>query len=76
MRAIATSPMTCTAAHMQIPRYTDRHVVPVQYTWHSTVAGHRLNAEYLLYGTCRFAVSVDGRPGTAVLTMKFSYRMQ
>lgn len=75
LRAIATSPMTCTAGHMQL-RYHDRHVVPVQYTWHSTIRGHATNVEYLMYGSCKFQVNVGGKPGTAVLTIKFSYVMQ
>jgi hypothetical protein len=75
VQAIATSPMTCEAGHMQLS-YTDRHVVSVDYTWHSTVRGHSANTDYVVFGSCRFSVNVGGRSGTAVLRFHFDYRMK
>lgn len=75
VRAIATTPMTCEAGHMQLP-YSDRHVVPADYRWHSTVRGHATNTDYVLYGSCQFGVSVGGRAGTAVLRFHFDYQMK
>ncbi len=75
VRAIATTPMTCEAGHMQLP-YSDKHVVPVDYQWHSTVRGHATNTDYILYGSCQFGVNVGGRAGTAVLRFHFDYQMK
>jgi hypothetical protein len=75
VQAIATTPMTCEAGHMQLP-YSDKHVVPVDYQWHSTVRGHATNTDYVLYGSCQFGVNVGGRAGTAVLRFHFDYQMK
>lgn len=75
VRAIATTPMTCEAGHMQLP-YSDKHVVPADYMWHSTVRGHTTNTDYVLYGSCQFGVNVGGRTGTAVLRFRFDYQMK
>jgi hypothetical protein len=75
VRAIATTPMTCEAGHVQLP-YSDKHVVPVDYMWHSTVRGHATNTDYVLYGSCEFDVNVGGRTGTAILRFNFDYQMK
>lgn len=73
LRAIATSPMTCKAGHMQLP-YSDTHRdVGVDYTWHSTVSGNLYNARYTLWGYCTFRVNVGGQTGTAKVSFRFNY---
>ena len=73
VQAIATSPMDCTAGHMQL-NYHDTHAaVPVDYFWHSTVPGNQSdNTKYDLYGNCTFRVQ---GPGTANLKFVFHYSM-
>ncbi|MEV4002281.1 hypothetical protein [Actinomadura sp. NPDC049753] len=72
LRAIARGNAVCTATGLN-GRYHDRHVVPVGYYWHSTVAPHRAKKVYTLSGTCTFAVQVGGRPGRAFVGFSFHY---
>lgn len=76
VQAIASSPMNCTAGHHQLP-YSDTHNnIPVDYRWHSTVPGNKVdNTRYDLWGNCTFSVNVGGRPGTANLSFQFHYSM-
>ncbi|GGT48853.1 hypothetical protein [Actinomadura citrea] len=72
LRAIARGNAVCTATGLN-GRYHDRHVIPVGYVWHSTVAPHRARKVYTLSGTCTFAVQVGGRPGRAFVGFSFHY---
>ncbi|MEU9869973.1 MULTISPECIES: hypothetical protein [Actinomadura] len=72
LRAIARSRAVCTATGLN-GRYHDRHVVPVGYLWHSTVAPHRVRKVYTLSGICTFAVQEGGRPGRAFVGFSFNY---
>ncbi|NDU73594.1 hypothetical protein GWI34_13225 [Actinomadura sp. DSM 109109] len=72
LRAIARGNAVCTATGLN-GRYHDRHVIPVGYYWHSTVAPHRARKVYTLSGTCTFAVQVGGRPGRAFVGFSFHY---
>ncbi|MEV3922243.1 hypothetical protein [Actinomadura coerulea] len=72
LRSIARGSAVCTATGLN-GRYHDRHVVPVGYVWHSTVAPHRARKVYTLSGTCTFAVQVGGRPGRAFVGFSFHY---
>lgn len=76
VQAIATSSMNCTAGHHQLS-YSDSHPnVPVDYHWHSTVQGNKVNnTKYDLWGNCTFRVQVGGNPGTANLKFEFHYSM-
>jgi hypothetical protein len=76
VRAIATTPMTCEAGHMQLPYHDTHPSIPADYRWHSTIRGHAINTEYTLYGWCQFGVSVNGQTGTAVLRFHFDYQMK
>lgn len=72
LRAIARGNAVCTATGLN-GRYHDRHIIPVGYVWHSTVAPHRARKVYTLSGTCTFAVQVGGRPGRAFVGFSFHY---
>ncbi|SDH20319.1 hypothetical protein SAMN05216553_117194 [Lentzea fradiae] len=76
VQAIATSNMNCRAGHSQLS-YSDSHPnVPVDYHWHSTVQGNRVdNSKYDLWGNCTFRVQVGGKPGTANLKFEFHYTL-
>ena len=74
LKAIAAGPMVCDAGSMEL-QYHDHHVVPSDYTWHSTVGGHFFNVPYTLYGSCTFPVNVGGQPGKAVVSFRFVYKM-
>lgn len=73
VQAIATSPMDCSAGHMQLNYHDNHPAVPVDYFWHSTVQGNQSNnTKYDLYGNCTFRVQ---GPGTANLKFVFHYSM-
>ncbi|QFG25291.1 hypothetical protein [Actinomadura sp. WMMB 499] len=72
LKAIARGKATCVARGLN-GRYHDRHVIPVGYTWHSTVRPHRAKKVYELTGHCRFRVQVGGRPGVAHVGFEFRY---
>ncbi|MFC4909085.1 hypothetical protein [Actinomadura gamaensis] len=72
LRAIARGPATCVASGLN-GRYHDKHVVPVGYTWHSTVKPHRAKKVYLLYGSCRFNVQEGRKVGYAIVSFQFRY---
>ncbi|WP_131739431.1 hypothetical protein [Actinomadura roseirufa] len=72
LKAIARSKATCVATGLN-GKYHDKHVVPVGYTWHSTVQPHRAKKVYTLSGTCTFRVQVGNKPGVAYVGFAFHY---
>lgn len=72
VQSIAVTPMDCTAGRME-GDYHDHHVVPTDYSWHSTVRGHVHNGDYVLWGRCTFGVNVGGKLGKADLGFRFNY---
>ncbi|MBL7259250.1 hypothetical protein [Paractinoplanes lichenicola] len=76
LRAVAASSMTCVArgydANLQPTGYFDQHLVPFDYTWHSSIANEPWNQDRAMTGLCQFRINPRG---TATVRFQFNYEI-